>query len=378
MFGDFEYIIIGAGLYGIVTAERIANSGRKVCIIEKRNHIGGNCHDAVDTETGILFHTYGPHIFHTNNLHIIDYLSTFGRFNRYFHQVLSFYRDKLYQLPFNLETINSFYDVRLRPFEVHDFLMKEIAKECYSQPSNMEEKAISMIGRPLYEAFIRDYTIKQWGKHPRELPASIINRIPVRTDYYECYYSDYFCGMPCDGYTKLFERMLTNPNIEVMLNTDYFSIRECLPASKKIIYTGSIDQYFNYKYGKLEYRTVRFERETPNVSDWQGTSVVNYPEAHYPFTRICEPKHFYRERWLEYPDRRTLIFKEFSEMDHGNNPYYPINNKYNQELALKYKEEAIGHPNLKLGGRLGEYQYFDMDVTVKSALDHAAEILASE
>lgn len=376
MFTGFEYFIVGAGLFGSVVAERLAGYGKKVCVLEKRNHIGGNCYDEFDPETDILTHKYGPHIFHADDDEVLKYIHGFTDFNRYFHQVLSVYKDKIYQLPFNLETINAFYGINLKPFEVRNFLDKEIAKENIQAPANMEEKAVSLIGRPLYEAFIKEYTAKQWGKEPKDLPESIIKRIPVRNNYYECYYNKKFHGMPVAGYAKMFEKMLSSPNIKVRLNTDYFTVRNQLPENTRIVFTGPIDKFFDCKYGKLEYRKVTFQREIHPVQDWQGTSVVNYPELKHEFTRICEPRHFYMENWGRYAPDRTVIFKEFSSFDDGEDPYYPINDLRNASLRERYEAEAEKRKNVIFGGRLGEYKYYDMEDSIRAALELVKTIIA--
>lgn len=374
MYDSYDFVVVGAGLYGSTISERLATAGKKVLLVEKRDHIGGNCYDEYDEETGILFHTYGPHIFHANDDDVIAYLQKFTAFTGYFHQVLTNFKDKIYQMPINLETINSFYNLNLRPFEMDNFLKKECEKEGISNPQNMEEKAISLIGRPLYEAFFREYTIKQWGVDPKELSESIINRIPIRNNYYESYYSKKFQGLPIGGYTAIFEKMLAHPNITVQLETDFFEIKKDIPESCHVVYSGPIDAYFDYEIGKLEYRTITFQKEVQPHRDWQGTSVVNYPELKHPFTRICEPRHFYCEKWEDYSKEKTIIFKEFSSLDNGTAPFYPIKNKRNDELAAKYREKASATKNVTFGGRLGEYQYYDMDSVLSVALKVSLEL----
>lgn len=372
-----KYLIVGSGFFGAVIAERIANVlNEKVLVIEKRNHIGGNCYSLDDPETGIHYHLYGTHIFHTSNKRVWDYINKFTEFNGYFHQVLTRHKGKVYQMPVNLETINSFYNVDLKPYEVHDFLQKEIEKENLGEPSNFEEKAISMMGRPLYEAFIRGYTLKQWQKDPKDMPDSILKRLPFRTNYNESYYYSRWQGIPVDGYGKIFKKMLSSPNIEVKLNTDFFAIRDKVSADTQIIYSGPIDQYFDYKFGKLEYRTLRFEFERPLVEDFQGTSVMNYADIEVPYTRIHEPRHLHPER-DDYPKDKTLIIKEFSLLDDGSNPYYPINDTRNQDLILKYRNEIQKLSNIRISGRLGEYKYFDMHDTINHALEMFDEISSS-
>lgn len=372
-----KYLVVGSGFFGSVIAERIANVlNQKVLVIEKRGHIGGNCYSIDDKETGIHYHLYGTHIFHTSNKRVWDYINKFTEFNGYFHQVLTRHKGKVYQMPVNLETINSFYNVDLKPYEVNDFLSKEIEKENIQEPHNFEEKAISMMGRPLYEAFIRGYTLKQWQKDPKEMPDSILKRLPFRTNYNESYYYSRWQGIPVEGYGEIFKKMLNHPNIKVMLNTDYFDIRDQISNDTILIYSGPIDQFFDYKYGKLEYRTLRFEMEVHNVEDYQGTSVMNYADVDVLFTRIHEPRHLHPER-TDYPTDKTLIIKEYSMLDDGTNPYYPINDERNQNLILRYRDEVAKLNNVKISGRLGEYKYFDMHDTINHALELFDEISQS-
>ena len=362
-----DYLIVGAGFYGAVIAERLANDrNAKVVVIDKRNHIGGNCYSKKDEETGIEYHVYGTHIFHTSSQKVWDYISQFTQLNGYHHQVLIVYKNKVYQMPINLETINSFYDITLKPYEVKDFLAKEIAKSNILEPKNFEEKAISSIGRPLYEAFIRDYTLKQWGRDPKELPSSIIKRLPVRSNYNENYFHDAnWQGIPLNGYTEIFRKMLASPNIEVKLNCDFFKHRENFHVKKKIIYTGPIDHYFDYKFGRLEWRTIELKRKVVNYGDYQGTSVMNYAQREVNYTRIHEPKHLHPER--EYKKDKTLLFYEYSKED-PDNPYYPINLTKSREIFQKYRTLAKNEKNLIIGGRLGDYAYYDMDKTILAAL----------
>lgn len=363
-----KYLIVGGGFFGSVLAERIANQlHEKVLVLDKRNHIGGNSYSLDDSETGIHYHLYGTHIFHTSNEKVWKYINQFTEFNSYFHQVLTIHKKKVFQMPINLETINSFYNLNLKPFEVVDFLKLEIDKEHIKEPKNFEEKAISMIGRPLYEAFIKGYTLKQWQKDPREMPDSIIKRLPFRMNFNESYYNSRWQGIPLNGYGEIFEKMLSSKNIEVKLNMDYFKMRHLIPTGTKIIYSGPIDQFFNYKYGKLEYRTLRFEREIQPYEDYQGTSVMNYADIEVPYTRIHEPRHLHPER-LDYPKDKTLTIKEYSLLDDGSNPFYPINDTRNQDLILKYRDEAKKLTNVIISGRLGEYKYFDMHETIDHAL----------
>ena len=367
-FTDFNYLIVGAGFFGSVLAERIASvNNEKVLIIDKRNHIGGNCYSLDDRNTGIHYHKYGTHIFHTDKKEIWDYITGFTEFNGYYHQVLTTYKNKVYQMPINLETINSFYNINLKPYEVDEFLKKEIAKENISAPGNFEEKAVSMVGRPLYEAFIKGYTKKQWARDPWEMPESVLTRLPFRKNYNESYYYSRWQGIPLLGYTSIFEKLLDHKNIHLMLNTDFFELRKQIPEKIMVIYSGAIDQYFDYKFGRLEYRTLQFEISVENCEDFQGTSVMNYAEETIPYTRIHEPRHLHPER--NYPKNKTLIIKEYSMADNGQNPYYPLNDDKNQQLIKKYREEAGKLKNLIISGRLGDYKYYDMHHTIARALE---------
>lgn len=362
------YLIVGSGFFGSVIAERIANDKQeRVLVIDKRNYFGGNSASKIDRETGIEYHRHGTHVFHTSNEIVWNYINKFTSFNGYRHQVLSMYKNKVYQMPINLETINSFYGINLRPFEVDDFLKSEIDKEKIENPKNLEEKSLSLIGRPLYEAFIKGYTQKQWQKDLKQLPASIIKRLPVRKNYNENYFYDPWQGIPNNGYSEIFKRMLHNKNIELLLNTDFFDIKNQIPETCLTIYSGPIDRYFAYKFGKLDWRTLDFEREVKAVEDYQGTSVMNYPEISVPYIRIHEPKHLHMER--NYSKQNTLLFREYSRLDKGDNPYYPVNTQENQRMLQKYMDESKKINNLIIGGRLGDYKYYDMDQVIGLALD---------
>ena len=367
---SYPFIIVGAGFYGAVIAERIANDlNAKVLIVEKRNHIGGNCYSETDQETGIEYHKYGTHIFHTSNEKVWTYINQFCSFNGYFHQVLTTFNDKVYQMPVNLETINSFYDVNLKPFEVDAFLEEIRKEEHYETPANFEEQAINFMGRPLYEAFFKGYTIKQWGRDPKELPASVLKRLPFRKNYSESYYYSKWQGIPTEGYTHIFEQLLKSELIDVQLETDFFAIKDQISASTKVIYSGPIDRLMNYKFGDLDYRTLEFELERKEIEDYQGTSVMNYANTEVEFTRIHEPKHLHPER-DSYTKEKTLIIKEFSKEADREEPYYPIGGEKNREIYAKYLAALkLEHPNLIVGGRLGDYKYYDMHHTIEKALE---------
>ena len=365
---DFDYIIVGAGFFGAVLAERIANDlNKNVLVIEKRKHIGGNCYSLDNPETGIHYHKYGTHIFHTSNRIVWNYINQFTEFNGYHHQVLTTYKDKVFQMPVNLETINSFYDLNLKPFEVEDFIATEVSKSGINDPTNFEEKAISFIGRPLYEAFIKGYSKKQWGVDPKQLPLEILHRLPFRNNYNENFYFDPWQGIPLNGYTAIFEQMLSSDRITLLLDTDFIPLWKEIGASSKIIFSGPIDRLFDYKHGKLEWRSLSFEARVEDVPDYQGTSVMNFAEESIPYTRIHEPCHLHPER--VNTSQKTFIIEEYSHSDDGSNPYYPIRNKTNLDILVKYQNEISKHDNLTVGGRLGDYRYYDMDKTIASALE---------
>jgi UDP-galactopyranose mutase len=337
-----------------------------VLVIEKRNHIGGNCYSETDASTQIEYHKYGTHIFHTSNEKVWKYVNQFTTFNAYRHQVLAYYRNKIYQLPINLETINSFFNVNLKPYEVDKFMLERTTFLTH-EPGNFEEKAISLLGKELYEAFIKGYTIKQWQIDPSQLPASIFNRLPFRKNYDENYFFDKWQGIPKDGYTAMFERMLSNKNIRLLLNTDFFDIRDQLNKDACLVYSGPIDRFFDYKFGKLSWRTLHFEKEVVDVEDYQGNSVINFPEIDIPYTRIHEPKHLHPER--NYTGEKTVIFKEYSLKDDGTNPFYPILSDDNIKMYDQYKVEASQLENVFISGRLGDYKYYDMHETIARALE---------
>lgn len=368
-----KYLVVGAGFFGAVIAERIATDlGGRVLLIDRRSHIGGNSYSSDEPQTGIECHVYGSHIFHTDNEVVWNYVNRFCSFNSYRHRVLANYRGAVYQMPINLATINQFYRKNLTPSEARAFISDEIAKERISTPANLEEKAISLLGRPLYEAFIREYTIKQWGVDPAILPESIIDRLPVRYSYKSDYFNDPWQGIPIEGYHSLFHKLLDHPNIEVCLNTDYFDIRDCIPVECTVIFTGPIDSFFDYRFGKLGWRSLSFEKEICNFGDFQGAPVINYVESKVSFTRIHEFRHYHEER--DYPKDMTVICREYSiSGDTNNDPYYPINTARDREILALYVTEAEKYPNVIFGGRLGSYQYLDMDETIASALFTYAE-----
>lgn len=362
-----DIIIVGAGFYGATIAERAAASGLRVLILDRREHIGGNAYSETHAETGIEVHRYGPHLFHTPNAEVWVYLNRFTAFTDFNLRVWSSHRGQLYPLPVNLATISQFFGRHLSPGEARALIASHTDGLDPQSASNLEDKAIAMIGRPLYEAFIRDYTAKQWQTDPRLLPAATIARLPVRYTTDTRYFSDRFQGLPVDGYTAIFERMLDHPNIAIRLNADWFDLRPAAPADTPIVYTGPIDRYFDYAEGRLGWRTTRFEAETVAVPDFQGTFLLNYADAEVPFTRIAEYRHLYPER--PYPEDRTVIVREFPRFAAGNDePFYPVDTPDDRARLARYKARAEGETNVLFGGRLGTYRYLDMHQAIAMAL----------
>lgn len=362
-------IIVGAGFYGSVIAERFANElGWRVLLLEKRGHVGGNCWSCPDPDTGIEVHTYGPHIFHTSHAGCWKYLNQFTSFNDYRHTVWAARRGKVYPLPFGLAAINLLLGRRLSPDEAKAWVQAEVSKEEVIDPRNLEEKALSLVGRPLYEAFVKEYTEKHWGMKATELPAYIITRLPVRYTYNVGYYNDKWQGIPVGGYGAMFKRMLSHPNIDIRLNTDYFNAKGSLPRHDLLVYSGPIDQYFDYKHGRMGWRSVRFEKQVADMIDYQGTSVMNECDGNVPYTRTHEFKHFTPELKFE----KTVVFREYSYSPKpGDDVYYPIRTDADLAIRAKYQTEAeaTGHAHVVFGGRLGAYAYLDMENTVSSALE---------
>ena len=364
-FNNFDVIIVGSGFFGATIAEKITDElNLKVAVLEKRSHIGGNSYSVIEEETQIEYHKYGSHIFHTNNKKVWDYCNRFTNFNNYRHKVLTVHKNKIYSMPINLSTINQFYEKNLNPEQAETF-MKTIVNEV-NQEDNFESKAISLIGRDLYEAFIKGYTLKQWQMDPRELPSTIISRLPVRFNYNTEYFDDFYQGIPLDGYTAWIKKLLSKS--KVFLNLDYFEVKDSISKEKLIIYTGPIDKYFNYKFGELTWRTLDFELETHLTNDYQGLSVMNYADLDVNYTRIHEFKHLHPER--TYAENKTLIMKEYSRFANTKDePYYPVNSKSDREKLNKYRELIKQEKNVLFGGRLGSYQYLDMHMAIASALN---------
>ncbi len=365
---DFDLVVVGAGVFGLTIAERTANLlGRKVCVLDRRPHFGGNSYSETDPETGIEYHKYGSHLFHTNSEEIWLYLHKFTEFTNYRHRVLTVHRGKVYPMPISLGTICSFFDRYMSPDEARELIDRQVAAEKLPEPTNLEEKAISLIGRPLYDAFIKGYTKKQWQTDPRELPAGIITRLPVRFTFNDAYFSDRYEGLPVDGYTAVFEKMLDSPLIDVRLGVDFFDIRRSLSPRQLVIYTGPSDRYFDYKAGELGWRTLDFEKQVVPVDDFQGTSVVNYADEDVPYTRIHEFKHLHPER--RYQPGKTVLYREHSRFaTRADEPYYPINTARDRSCHEAYKAMAEREPNLIMGGRLGSYKYMDMHQAIGAAL----------
>lgn len=366
----YNYLIIGAGLFGAIFAHEATKKGKKCLLIEKRPHIAGNIY--TENQHGIQIHKYGAHIFHTSNKQVWDYINQFAEFNRYTNSPVARYKDELYNLPFNMNTFNKIWGV-VTPEEAHAKIEEEKKKANITEPKNLEEQAISLVGRTIYEKLIKGYTQKQWGKDCKELPSFIIKRLPVRFIYDNNYFNDTYQGIPIGGYTKIIEKMLEG--VEVRLNTDFFANREEFEnIAEKIIFTGPIDQFYNYKFGELEYRSLRFETEVKNIENYQGNAVVNYTEYEIPYTRIIEHKHFeFGPSLGKLADgeakEKTVITREYPDKwDSTKEPYYPINNERNNTLYEKYKALADKDSNIIFGGRLGQYKYYDMDKVIEEAL----------
>ena len=364
----YDYLIVGAGLYGAVFAHEMKARGKKVLVIDRRAHIAGNVY--TENIEGIHVHQYGAHIFHTNNKKVWNYITQFAEFNRFTNSPVANYKGKLYSLPFNMYTFNQMWGV-VTPEEASAEIERQ-RREITGEPKNLEEQAISLVGRDIYEKLIKGYTEKQWGRDCRELPAFIIRRLPVRLTFDNNYFNALYQGIPIGGYTKMVANLLEG--IEVRLNTDYLEHKDELDAlAQKVVYTGAIDAYFGYQLGHLEYRSVRFETELLDQPNFQGNAAVNYTDRETPWTRIIEHKWFEFGRddeGRELP--KTIISREYSsDWKPGDEPYYPVNDEKNGELYARYKERAQGEKKVIFGGRLGEYKYYDMDAVIGAALERA-------
>ncbi|MBI5997816.1 UDP-galactopyranose mutase [Clostridium perfringens] len=356
----YDYLIVGAGLFGSVFANEAKKKGKRCLVIDKRNHTGGNIY--CEEIEGINVHKYGAHIFHTNNKEVWNYVNELVEFNRYTNSPVANYKGELYNLPFNMNTFYSLWKVKT-PDEAMKKIEEQKREANIKEPKNLEEQAISLVGKDIYEKLIKGYTEKQWGKKATELPAFIIKRLPVRFTFDNNYFNDKYQGVPIGGYNKITEKLLEG--IDVKLSVDFFKEREELEKlADKIVFTGMIDEFYNYKFGTLEYRSLKFHNEILNEKNYQGNAVINYTEYDIPYTRIIEHKHF------EYGNQdKTIITKEYpATWNRGDEPYYPINNEKNNNIYLKYKELADKEENIIFGGRLAEYKYYDMHNVIESAL----------
>lgn len=366
----YDYLIVGTGLSGAVFAHEATKKGKKCLVIDKRNHIGGNIY--TENIEGINVHKYGAHIFHTNNKKIWEYINQFAEFNNFVNSPIAVYKDELYNLPFNMNTFNKMWNIT-SPDEAKEIIESQVKGSKIICPKNLEEQAISLVGIDVYEKLIKGYTEKQWGRECKDLPTFIIKRLPVRFTYNNNYFNDRYQGIPVGGYTQIIKKMLEGS--DVLLNTDYFEfIKKNSNVSAKIIYTGEIDRFYNYKFGKLEYRSLRFETEIVDKDNYQGNAVVNYTQREVPFTRIIEHKHF------EFGDQpKTVITREYPvKYSDKNEPYYPVNDLNNTSLYEKYKSLAKKEKNVIFCGRLGEYKYFDMDKIIENTLKLTEKIFCEE
>ncbi len=362
----YDYLIVGAGLFGSVFAYEANKRGKKVLVIDKRNHIGGNVY--TEEIEGIQVHKYGAHIFHTSNKEVWDYVNEFCEFNRYTNEPVANYKGEMYNLPFNMNTFSKMWGVKT-PDEAKAKIESQIKEAGIGEVTNLEEQAISMVGTDIYEKLVKGYTAKQWGRDCKDLPSFIIKRLPVRFVYDNNYFNDKYQGIPVGGYTKIIEKMLDG--IEVRLNEDFFAKREeYLSCAKKVLFTGMIDEYYDYRFGQLEYRSLRFETEVLDVENYQGNAVINYTEREIPYTRIIEHKHF--EYMCQGGERvfKTVITREYPAIwEKGDEPYYPMNDDVNNALYRKYLELSKAEDKVIFGGRLGMYKYFDMHNVIYAALD---------
>ncbi len=366
-----RFLMVGAGLSGAVIGRALAEEGHEITIVDSRDHIGGNCHTQRDADTGVMIHVYGPHIFHTDDEEVWAYVNRYANFLPYKNRVKTTSRGQVFSLPVNLHTINQFFGKTMRPDEAHSFITEEQADTSITDPQSFEEQAMRFVGRDLYEAFFKGYTIKQWGCHPSELPASILKRLPVRFNYDDNYFFHRFQGMPENGYTDMIAGILDHPSITVKLSTTFD--RSMAEGFDHVFYSGPLDGYFDYELGRLGYRTLDFERFTYD-GDYQGCAVMNYGEEDVPYTRITEHKHF--APWETHDG--SVCYREYSRAaEPGDIPYYPIRQVKEKALLGEYVELANKTANVTFVGRLGTYRYLDMDVTIRESLDTAAAVLAS-
>ena len=371
-YTDYDLVIVGSGFFGLTIAERVASElDKRVLVLERRSHLGGNAYSEREPETGIEVHRYGAHLFHTSNARVWEYCNRFTAFTGYQHRVFAKVADQVYAFPMNLALINQFFGKSHSPTEARALIAEQAGEIDTKDAKNLEEKGISLVGRPLYEAFVKGYTAKQWQTDPTQLDASIISRLPVRYTFDNRYFNDTFEGLPVDGYTAWLTRMADHPNIEVRTDVDYFDVRDEIPAGTPTVYTGPLDAYFGNSEGALSWRTLDFEQEVlDDCGDFQGTTVVNYNDEEVPYTRILEFRHFHPER--DYPTDKTVIVREFSRFaEPGDEPYYPVNTPDDRAKLLRYRELArkeTANANVLFGGRLGTYKYLDMHMAIGSAL----------
>jgi UDP-galactopyranose mutase len=370
-----DVVVVGSGFFGLTVAERVARElGRRVVVLERRRHLGGNAYSETEPETGIEVHRYGAHLFHTSNRRVWDYVRRFTEFTGYQHRVFSVSKGQVYPLPINLGTMCQYFGRHLDPEQARDLVREHAAEIDPDRIGNLEDRAISLIGRPLYEAFVRGYTEKQWQTDPRDLPAEVISRLPVRYTFDNRYFNDAFEGLPVDGYTPWLERMADHPLIDVVLDVDYLAVRALVPPRTPVVYTGPLDRFFDYIEGRLGWRTLDFQQEVLPIGDFQGTAVMNYADSDVPWTRIHEFRHFHPER--SYPDDRTVIVREYSRRaEPADEPYYPISTPQDRSMLARYRDRAASVEDVLFGGRLGTYQYLDMHMAIASALTMVDNVL---
>ena len=363
-----DLVVVGSGFFGLTIARQAADElGLRVLVIEKRAHIGGNAYSEFDPVTGIEIHKYGSHLFHTSNERVWEYVNRFTKFNNYQHKVWAKHQGQLYQMPINLDTINQFFGTKFSSEEAKEFIQGQLSEDEATNASNLEERAIALIGKPLYEAFIKGYTEKQWQTDPKLLPADVINRLPMRFTTEHRYFNDKYEGLPLNGYTAWLENMADHSNIQIRLDTDFFDIRAELDSAVPIVYTGPIDKYFDFEFATLGWRTLDFQDEVVGIGDYQGTSVVNYSDLDVAFTRIHEYRHLHPER--NYQTESTFISREFSRFaSSADEPYYPVNTEADRQQLSQYRELIKQENGVWFGGRLGTYQYLDMHMAIASAL----------
>ncbi|PID97536.1 MAG: UDP-galactopyranose mutase [Actinobacteria bacterium] len=370
---NYDLVVVGSGLFGLTVAQQCAQRwGLRVGIVERRPHIGGNAYSEIDPQTGIEVHRYGAHLFHTSNERVWDYVNQFTSFTNYVHKVWTTVGGVVYPMPVNLGTINQFFNAALSPDEARALIAEQAAEVSDSDIQDFESKGISLVGRPLFEAFFKNYTAKQWQTDPKNLPASIVSRLPVRYTYDNRYFNDTYEGLPVQGYTHWLSNMVGDDRIEVVLESDFFHPdnplgKQATAGQIPVVYTGPVDRYFDYAEGDLSWRTVDFEREVVNVGDFQGCPVMNYGDLDVPYTRIIEFRHFHPER--DYSADKTVIFREFSRFaEHGDEPYYPVNTAEDRKKLDSYRDRMKAEKQVFFGGRLGTYKYLDMHMAIASAL----------